>query len=137
MSLLIGDEATVMVVDDSADIRELICMRLRKKGYRVIEAVNGEEAVKLALRTHPGLILMDLSMPVLDGYEATRRIRESRETSGIPIVAVSAFCDPQNRQKAIEAGCAECIGKPVDFRLIDRLLQTHLRALSRPYRHRK
>lgn len=119
---------TVLVVDDHPDIREVISWQLQARGCNVVEAGDGKEAVELASRVSPDLILMDLSMPVLDGYEATRRIRGSRETSGIPIVAVSAFCDPENRQKAIEAGCMECVGKPVDFRLIDRLLQTHLRA---------
>jgi CheY-like chemotaxis protein len=118
---------TVLVVDDHADIRELISWQLQTRGCNVVEAGDGKEAVELAPRVHPDLILMDLSMPVMDGYEATRRIHEGRETGDIPIVAVSAFCDPQNRQKAIEAGCVECVGKPLDFGLIDRLLRTHLR----------
>ena len=126
MALLTGDDGTVMVVDDADDIRELICMQLRRKGYRVVEAANGAEAVRLSSLEHPGLILMDLSMPVMDGYEATRRIHGCKETSGIPIVAVSAFCDSYNRQQAMEAGCVECVGKPVDFTHIHRLLKTHL-----------
>lgn len=129
MGILAGDD-TVMVVDDSDDIRELICTRLRGKGYRVVEAANGEEAVALAPQTHPGLILMDLDMPVMDGYEATRRIRGSRETSRIPVVAVSASCDAHNRQKALAAGCVECVRKPFDFRVLEGVLQRHLYALS-------
>lgn len=119
---------TVLVVDDAADIREMLGLMLSMKGCRVVEAANGREAVELAPQVRPDLILMDLSMPVLDGYEATRRIHGRRETSAIPIVAVSAFCDPHGQQKALEAGCVECVGKPVDFGLLDRLLETHLQA---------
>ena len=125
MGILAGEE-TVMVVEDSDDIRSLICTRLRKTGYRVVEAVNGREAVELAPRARPGLILMDLSMPVMDGYEATRRIRGSLETGDIPVVAVSAFCDADHRRKAFEAGCVECLTKPVDFRALDGVIQKHL-----------
>jgi CheY-like chemotaxis protein len=101
-------------------------MMLRMKGVGVVEAENGEQAVELAPRVRPDLILMDLSMPVLDGYEATRQIRGRGETSGIPVVAVSAFCDSHHRRKALEAGCVECVPKPVDFAVIDGLLQRHL-----------
>jgi two-component system, cell cycle response regulator DivK len=129
VALLAGDDETVMVVDDSADIRQLICMGLRGKGYIVLEAANGEEAVELAMRTHPGLILMDLSMPVMDGYEATRRIKSLPGFCDVPVVAVSAFCDPTNRLRALEAGCVECVSKPIDFpsfdSLVSRYLQVH------------
>ena len=128
MALITGDGGTVLVVDDSDDIRELICLQLRMRGYRVVEAANGKVAVELAPLTHPDLILMDLSMPVMDGYEATRRLKAQPELSGVPIVAVSAFCDELNRREALSAGCVECVAKPVDFRLIDRLLQTHFQA---------
>ncbi|HEX7173899.1 MAG TPA: response regulator [Pyrinomonadaceae bacterium] len=127
MALLIGDDGdTVMVVDDSDDIREIICVRLRRMGYRVVEAANGEEAVKLTTRTHPDLILMDLSMPVMDGYEATRRIKAMPGCGGIPVVAVSAFCDSRSRHEALEAGCVEYVSKPVDFGKIDGLVSRHL-----------
>ena len=123
---LTGDSGTVMVVDDADDIRELICTKLRSKGYQVVEATNGEQAVELAARSHPGLILMDLSMPVMDGYEATRRIKALPEMGEVPIVAVSAFCDPSNESKALEAGCVECVGKPIDFPAFDSLVSRHL-----------
>lgn len=117
----------VLVVDDSDDIRELIRMILEMRGFFVVEATNGKEAVELAPQISPGLILMDLSMPVLDGYEATRQIHSHPALHDIPIIAVSAFCDPQNRQKALAAGCIECVGKPVDFSLINGLVKKHLR----------
>ena len=117
---------TVLVVDDAPDIRELLGMLLSMNGCRVVEAENGQQAVDLAPQIHPDLILMDLSMPVLDGYEATRRLKALPETGAIPVVAVSAFCDARNRQKALDAGCEECVCKPVDFGLLDGLLSKHL-----------
>ncbi|MGI8734060.1 MAG: response regulator [Pyrinomonadaceae bacterium] len=126
MALLTGDDGTVMVVDDSDDIRELICMQLRWKGYRVVEATNGEEAVELAARSHPGLILMDLSMPVMDGYEATRRIKALPGFLEVPVVAVSGFCDSSNKHKALEAGCVECVSKPIDFPTFNSVVSRHL-----------
>lgn len=126
MSLLTGDAGTVMVVDDADDIRQLICMQLRWSGYEVVEATNGEQAVELATISHPGLILMDLSMPVMDGYEATRRIKALPGFGGVPIVAVSAFSDSGNKHKALEAGCVECVSKPIDFPAFESMVSKHL-----------
>jgi CheY-like chemotaxis protein len=118
----------ILVVDDDADIRELIGMMLKMKGCRVVEAADGRQAVELAPQVNPALILMDLSMPVLDGYEATRWLKAQPELSGIPVVAISAHCDPQHRQRALDAGCSECVGKPVDFHLLGELLKKLLPA---------
>ena len=126
MALLAGDRGIVLVVDDADDIRELISLQLRWRGYEVIEATNGEQAVELAMRNHPGLILMDLSMPGMDGYEATRRIRALPGFVEVPIVAVSAFCDPCNVHKALKAGCVECVSKPIDFSAFDKVVSRHL-----------
>ena len=117
---------TVLVVDDHADIRLLISLQLQMSGCHVVEAADGGEAVELAARVHPDLVLMDLSMPVLDGYEATRQIHAQPELEDVPVVAVSAFCDSPNRQKAFDAGCVECVCKPVEFGIIDGLLKKHL-----------
>ena len=126
MARLTGESGTVMVVDDADDMRELICMQLRRRGYKVVEATNGEQAVELAKLSHPGLILMDLSMPVMDGYEATRRIKSLPGLVGVPIVAVSALCDPFSEHKALEAGCVECVSKLIDFPAIDSLVARYL-----------
>ncbi len=117
---------TVLVVDDAPDIRELLRLMLEMRGCRVVEASDGRQAVELAPRVNPNLILMDLSMPVLDGYEATRQLKARPELSGIPVIAVSAYCDVHNRQKAFDAGCVECVSKPVDFDMIDGLLERHM-----------
>jgi len=124
MSTEVGNN-TVLVVDDQPDIRELLRYSLQMKGFEVAEATNGWEAVEREQQLRPGLILMDLSMPVLDGFEATRRKHTKPALKATPIVAVSAFCDSYNRHKAIEAGCVECVSKPIDFRMIDSLLKRH------------
>src|SRR4028119_1013531 len=108
MGVAQSDNRTVLVVDDSGDIRELIRMMLQMKNCLVVEAVNGQEAVELAPQVCPNLILMDLSMPVLDGYEATRRIKAEHKTQDIPIVAVSAFCDVENSHTARAARRVAC-----------------------------
>ena len=115
-----------MVVDDTADVREIIALRLRSLGFNVVEASDGREAVELAPRVHPGLIIMDLGMPVLNGLEATRRIRERGETRDVPVVAVTAFNDSCTRRSAEEAGCVGYISKPLDFEALDRVIQRHL-----------
>ena len=128
MALVTGDTHTVLVADDSADIRSVLRLMLEMQGCCVVEAENGLEAVELAAALCPDLILMDLSMPVLDGYEATRRIREQPRLNNIPVVAVSAHSDMPDRGKALAAGCVECVGKPFNFRLIDKVLTEHLGA---------
>jgi CheY-like chemotaxis protein len=129
MSSLVADVGTVMVVDDSDDIRELLRVGLQRRGCRVVEAVNGREAVELAARVRPDLILMDLSMPVMDGFEATRRLKAHPDLTQIPVVAVSAFCDPPNRRMAVKAGCDDCVGKPVNLSLLDSLVEKYLRSV--------
>jgi two-component system cell cycle response regulator DivK len=115
----------ILVADDTDDIRLMLRVKLENKGHCVMEAADGREAVELATRECPDVILMDLSMPVMDGIEATRRLREQSETSNMPIIAVTAHCtDPAWRRRALAAGCTECVGKPVDFQRLDHLI-TH------------
>ena len=115
-----------MVVDDMADVREVIALWLRSRGFNVVEAADGREAVELAPRVHPDLILMDLGMPELDGLEATRQIHGREDTKDVPVVAVTAFTDPYARWRAEEAGCVGHVGKPVDFEALDRAVRKHL-----------
>lgn len=106
---------TVLVVDDNALNRELLRLVLEQEKYIVSEAASAEEALKLAAETCPKLILMDCHLPGMDGLTATRRLKEAEATRGIPVVAVTAYAMPGDREKAIEAGCHDYISKPVDF----------------------
>jgi CheY-like chemotaxis protein len=115
----------VLIVEDFDDTRELLKMMVRMRGCDAAEAVNGEEAVRLAASEHPDLILMDLNLPVLDGWEATRRIMSRRETRDIPIVAVSAQCSGDWKDRALRAGARECMEKPLDLSAFDRLLSRY------------
>ena len=119
---------TFLVVEDFEDSRFMMRRLLEMAGHNVIEATDGEQAVKVALREHPDLILMDLSLPKLDGLAATRRIRERPGFQDVPIVAVSAHDGGESREAALEAGCNEYMTKPIDFdelsTLINRCLAT-------------
>jgi CheY-like chemotaxis protein len=111
---------TVLVVEDFEDNRFMMRRLLEMSGYRVVEAVNGQQAVETAGRERPDIILMDLSLPMLDGLAATRRIREQDVLSRVPIVAVSAHDSADFHTEALAAGCNEYVTKPIDF---DHLVQ--------------
>lgn len=121
-------QQTILLVEDFDDTRLIMKMWLMKKGYRVVEAENGEEAIELAEQLHPDLIIMDMMMPGLNGLDATRRIREYQALQRTPIVAVSAYGANDYRAKAIEAGCDEYVSTPFEpdalIDLIKRLLAT-------------
>ena len=112
-----GDEQrkTVMVVDDYEDLRHLTHLALETLGYRVVEATNGEEAVELAQVELPDLILMDLSMPHLDGFAAIHRIRRLLGLRDVPVIAFSAYSAKDVREDALAAGCCEYMMKPVNL----------------------
>ena len=120
---------TIMVVEDFEDNRFMMRRLLEMSGYQVLEAVNGEEAVEIAKRERPSLILMDLSLPLLDGLAATRRIRQETELRDVPIVAVSAHDTADFHADALAAGCNDYVTKPIDFdqleALLGRLLTRH------------
>lgn len=113
----------ILVADDTEDIRLLLKLMLERKGHHVVEAANGRQAVEIATCEHPDVILMDLNMPVMDGIEATKYLREQPETSNMPVIAVTAHCaDPVWHRRAVAAGCVECVGKPVDFTQLEQLI---------------
>ena len=114
---------TVLVVEDFEDNRFMMRRLLEMSGYRVVEAVNGQEAVERAVSERPDLILMDLSLPYLDGLAATRRIRQQDGLDHVPIVAVSAHDTADFHADALAAGCNEYVTKPIDFDHLERLLQ--------------
>jgi CheY-like chemotaxis protein len=115
----------VMIVEDYNDTREMLKMMLEMKGCEVVEAVDGREAVDYALNDGLNLILMDLNLPVMSGYEATREIVSSPSTRHIPVVAISAQCSGERRQQALDAGCLECLSKPIDMPALDDLLHKY------------
>jgi CheY-like chemotaxis protein len=121
-------QRTILLVEDFEDTRLIMKLWLMKKGYRVVEAENGEEGITLAEQQHPDLIIMDMMMPGLNGLDATRRIREDQSLKRTPIVAVSAYGADEYRAKAIAAGCDEYVSTPFEpdalGALITRLLAT-------------
>lgn len=101
------------MVEDEEDIRRLLRVVLEAEGYRVVEATTGKDAVRVAVEVVPRLILMDISLPLLDGLSATRLIRAEETLRDVPIIAVSAY--HAARRRAIRAGCSDLIGKPLDI----------------------
>lgn len=114
--------ATILLVEDNEMNRDMLSRRLLRKGYRILIAENGESGVALATSEHPDLVLMDMSLPVLDGWEATRRIKSDPATRRIPVIALTAHAMEDDRQKAMESGCDDYDTKPVELpRLIDKI----------------
>jgi CheY-like chemotaxis protein len=118
----------IMVVDDDEDIRLMMRVLLEEDGYGVLEAENGQQAVEMAQSLRPNLILMDLSMPVLDGFAATRRLRSLKKVGDVPIIAITAFDTPEHRTNASAAGVDEYLTKPIDFARLDKLLDHFLKS---------
>jgi hypothetical protein len=106
--------ASVLLVEDNEVNRYLVRFVLEKGGFRVITAGNGREAIELARLHRPDLILMDIQMPVMDGYEAAVQIKADAQLQAIPVVALTAYAMPHEREQALAAGCAGHIEKPID-----------------------
>ena len=115
-----------MIVDDTDDIRDLMRVQLDILGYRVLEAANGEEAIELIRTEAPKVILLDLSMPGLDGIEVTRLVRQSLRNSAVVIIAFTAQSGEEIRQRALAAGCNDYVQKPVEVEQLSSLLDRHL-----------
>jgi two-component system cell cycle response regulator DivK len=115
----------LFVVEDDAMIRDMLSRRLQHEGYQVITAVNGAVAIMRARAEHPDLVLMDMGLPLISGYQATARLKALPETWTIPIIALTAFTMTGDREKCLAAGCDEYESKPIVF---DRLL-TKIQAL--------
>lgn len=105
----------ILVVEDQNEIRELIDRLLQRKGFEVVTAENGEQAVEAARDKKPALIIMDLEMPVLDGWEATKRIKADPATAGIPVLALTAHTTSGDRDAEYAAGADAFLTKPIDF----------------------
>lgn len=105
----------ILLVEDNELNRDMLAKRLTRKGFEVITAVDGQEGVTLAVSNLPDLILMDLSLPILNGWEATQQIKANQKTHHIPIIALTAHAMIGDREKALQAGCDEYDTKPVEF----------------------
>jgi CheY-like chemotaxis protein len=119
--------AKILLVEDNEMNRDMLSRRLARRGFEVVVAVDGQEGVASAERESPDLILMDMSLPVTDGWEATRLIRAGERTSRIPVIALTAHAMAGDRDKALDAGCDDYDTKPVD---IERLLEKISRLLD-------
>ena len=107
--------AKILLVEDNEMNRDMLARRLERRGYQVVMAVDGDQGVRLAQEETPDLILMDMSLPVLDGWEATRQLRATPTTQAIPIIALTAHAMSGDREKALEAGCNDYDSKPIEF----------------------
>jgi CheY-like chemotaxis protein len=112
----------ILLVEDNEMNRDMLSRRLERRGYRVAIAVDGQQGVEMAGSEIPDLVLMDMSLPVLDGWEAARRLKAAPETRSIPIIALTAHAMVGDREKAIESGCDDYDTKPVEFqRLLEKI----------------
>lgn len=107
--------ARILLVEDNEMNRDMLVRRLQRKGYDVVTAVDGGEGVDLARSAAPDLILMDMSLPVLDGWAATRALKAAAETTAIPVIALTAHAMAGDREQALAAGCEDYDTKPVEF----------------------
>ena len=105
----------LLLVEDNEMNRDMLTQRLERKGYQILIAVDGIEGVRLAKSERPDLILMDMSLPNIDGWEATRLIKASVETRDIPVIALISHAMPGDRERSLEVGCDEYDTKPIDF----------------------
>jgi two-component system, cell cycle response regulator DivK len=111
--------AKVLLVEDNEMNRDMLSRRLIRRGFEVVFAVNGKQGVDLARSEKPDIILMDMSLPIMDGWEATRRVKSDDATRGVPVIGLTAHAMSGDREKAIEAGCDDYDTKPVE---LDRLI---------------
>jgi CheY-like chemotaxis protein len=114
--------AKILLVEDNEMNRDMLSRRLIRKGFDVVMAVDGEQAIALAQSELPDLILMDMSLPVIDGWEATRRVKSADATSKIPIIALTAHAMSGDREKTLNAGCDDYDTKPIEMsRLLEKI----------------
>jgi two-component system cell cycle response regulator DivK len=112
----------ILVVEDNEMNRDMLTRRLERKGFEVVVAINGKAGIDMASTSNPDIILMDLSLPVIDGWEATRQIKADPATQSIPVIALTAHAMAGDEQKALEAGCDDYDTKPIDLsRLLDKI----------------
>ena len=116
--------ARILLVEDNEMNRDMLSRRLGRKGFEVVMAVDGGEALEMAVSQAPALILMDMNLPVIDGWEATRRLKADPATAGIPVIGLTAHAMDGDREKCLQAGCDDYDTKPVELtRLLEKITQ--------------
>ncbi|AFZ37665.1 response regulator receiver protein [Stanieria cyanosphaera PCC 7437] len=114
--------AKILLVEDNEMNRDMLSRRLERRGYEVVIAVDGAEGVAMTILEHPNLVLMDMSLPIMDGWEATRQLKANPETNNIPVIALTAHAMSGDREKAFEAGCDDYDTKPIELsRLLEKI----------------
>jgi two-component system cell cycle response regulator DivK len=106
----------VLIVEDNEMNRDMLSRRLQRKGYDIEIAVDGQAGVNAAVASKPDIVLMDMSLPIMDGWEATRQLKANADTQGIPVIALTAHAMAGDRQKALDAGCDDYDTKPVNLK---------------------
>jgi two-component system, cell cycle response regulator DivK len=122
----------ILYVEDNEDNVYMLARRLERQGFEVLVARDGAQGVTMAREEHPDLILMDLNMPVLDGWEATRQLKAAPETRAIPVIALSAHAMTGDRERALEAGCDDYDTKPVRITSLMAKIRTLLPGIAEP-----
>ncbi len=122
----------ILLVEDNEMNRDMLSRRLQRKGYEVVMAVDGGQGVEMAQVQAPDLILMDMSLPVIDGWEATRRLKANPQTQAIPVIALTAHAMAGDRDKAVEAGCNDYDTKPIELPRLLQKIEALLQAKSSP-----
>jgi CheY-like chemotaxis protein len=122
--------AKILIVEDNEMNRDMLSRRLERKGFTIVMAVDGGEGVEKASSESPDLILMDMSLPVLDGWEATRQVKANPATSRIPVIALTAHAMAGDRDKTIEAGCDDYDTKPIDLPRLLGKIETQLQKVK-------
>ena len=120
----------ILVIEDNEMNRDMLTRRLERRGYDVIVSADGEEGISKVKSDHPDLVLMDMDLPILDGWEATRRLKAAEETRAIPIIALTAHAMAGDREKALDAGCDDYDTKPVEFARLVHKIEAQLAKLS-------
>jgi len=123
----IGLPKKILIVDDNQDSRELTVKVLKNRGYQIIEASDGEEALEKALAEKPDLILMDISIPKINGYEVTRRLKSQADFKATPIIALTAHAMKGDKEKALEAGCDGYISKPINVHELPDQIKSYMK----------
>ena len=124
--------AKILIVEDNEMNRDMLSRRLIRRGYEIVMAIDGEQGINAAKSEYPDLILMDMSLPVIDGWEATRRLKAEPQTRKIPVIGLTAHAMAGDREKVIGAGCDDYDTKPVELPRLLQKIEVLLHADSRP-----